>query len=91
MNKKIIKACIIIPTYNEAKNIKKLLDLIFKQENENKKTAPELSILVLVVDDNSPDGTAGIVQKYMEKNEKVNLLLRYKKEGRGPAYSAGMQ
>ena len=52
-------ACIVLPTYNEAQNISKLLPDIFKQSE--KISSHELH--VLVVDDNSPDGTGDIVKK----------------------------
>lgn len=79
-------ACIVLPTYNEAKNIKSHLDAIFKQTKQQKK----IKFSVLVVDDSSPDGTADIVQSYKKKNKNVHLLLRKEKEGLGKAYIAGM-
>lgn len=86
--KRDLSVCIIIPTYNEAHNIKKLLNQIFT--NEKSQTGND-SISVLVVDDNSPDGTAEIVQKYMKQNAQVHILSRVQKEGLGAAYIAGMQ
>lgn len=85
----IDEACIIIPTYNEADNIKGLLDLIF--EHEKKQKGDAITLQVLVVDDSSPDGTADIVKKYRKKNKSVHLLLREEKEGLGAAYIAGMK
>ena len=84
MKKNKLSACIVLPTYNESENIKNILDLIL---NENK----NYKIFVLVVDDNSPDGTADIVKEYMKKNSKVFLLLRKEKRGLGAAYIAGMK
>lgn len=81
------KACIVIPTYNESKNIKSLLDLIYSVEGKQKR----YSFNVLIVDDDSPDGTAEIVKLYMKKNNKVHLLLRREKEGLGKAYIAGIK
>lgn len=84
----IKSVCIVIPTYNERYNIEKVLDLIYRT---NKEFADRATLRVLVVDDNSPDGTAEVVRKYMQKNENVHLLLRKEKEGLGRAYIAGMQ
>lgn len=83
-------ACVIIPTYNEARNIGRLLDALFFHLKAQP-TSRRPFLHVLVVDDNSPDGTAGIVQGYMQNNPHVRLLLRQKKEGLGAAYIAGMQ
>ena len=81
------KVCIVVPTYNEARNIQRLLDGIFAQEN-----AQEIAdIHVLVVDDTSPDCTASIVKEYSFKNSNVHLLVRAEKNGLGAAYIAGMQ
>ena len=68
---------IIIPTYNEAKNIEAIIEAIFSN-------VPEVKILV--VDDNSPDGTADIVRGLVKKNANISLLFREKKEGLGKAY-----
>lgn len=81
------KACIIIPTYNESKNVSSLLDNIFLNEKKQK----QYVFHVLIVDDNSPDGTSEIIKKYMKKNKKVHLLLRKNKEGLGKAYIDGMK
>ena len=51
---------VIIPTYNESKNISILLDLLVN-----------LSIDILIVDDNSPDGTARIVQNFSDNHKRV--------------------
>ncbi|AFR70479.1 glycosyl transferase family 2 [Brachyspira pilosicoli B2904] len=64
-----MKAIIIIPTYNESDNIEKMLNTVL--------ALPEY-IEILVVDDNSPDGTASIVEKYLDNN-RVHLLKREKK------------
>lgn len=72
-----MKDIIIIPTYNEKKNIEKLISAIFS-------ILP--SIHILVVDDNSPDGTAQEVEEMKKEFPKLDLLLRPKKEGLGKAY-----
>jgi dolichol-phosphate mannosyltransferase len=79
------RACIIIPTYNEAENIEPLLKALFE---EFKKIDEEMH--VLVVDDSSPDGTAKVVKRYTRRKN-VHLLVRKHKEGLGKAYMAGFQ
>ncbi len=89
---KLITACIVMPTYNEANNIIPILDKIFDEEYANK--SKRITINVLVVDDNSPDGTANKVIRYKRINsngQKVHLLTRKKKEGLGAAYIHGMK
>ncbi|MSU55400.1 MAG: polyprenol monophosphomannose synthase [Candidatus Taylorbacteria bacterium] len=68
---------IIIPTYNEAQNIEALIYKILSIDQ---------SASVLVVDDNSPDGTAEIVKRIMKGDIRVSLLSRQKKQGLGKAY-----
>lgn len=80
-----MKLSIVIPTYNEAENIQKLIPEIFKVLDEAK-----LKGEVLIVDDNSPDGT-GKVAKSLGKKYKVRLLHRKQKEGLGAAYIAGFK
>jgi dolichol-phosphate mannosyltransferase len=72
----------VIPTYNEADNIGRLIPLILARD-------PGLS--VLVVDDSSPDGTAGIVRQLAAFGTRVMMLERTRKEGLGAAYIAGFQ
>jgi dolichol-phosphate mannosyltransferase len=73
---------VIIPTYNELDNLSKLLpDLLNRYE----------SINILVVDDNSPDGSAEFVEGLSKTDKRVNLLKREKKMGLGTAYIAGFK
>lgn len=72
---------ILIPTYNEKENIKLLVPEIFN-------FLPEVKILV--IDDNSPDGTAGAVKFLMEKYLNLSLLERRRKTGLGDAYKEAM-
>lgn len=76
-----MKAIIVLPTYNEIDNIEKMIKTILE--------LPEY-IELLVVDDNSPDGTASVVEKYLDNN-RIHLYKREKKEGLGPAYLAGFK
>jgi len=77
------KTLIIIPTYNEADNIKSIISKIIKLN------VPDLGILV--VDDNSPDGTGKIVAKICEKDSRIQLIEREEKLGLGTAYVAGFK
>lgn len=79
-----MKAVIIIPTYQEKENITKLLVVV---EEELKKANYEFDLLV--VDDNSPDGTADLVRGLMKENPRIRLLTGNKK-GLGAAYIRGM-
>jgi dolichol-phosphate mannosyltransferase len=78
----IQRPLVIVPTYNEVENIGQLLACI-------QKDAPQFD--VLVVDDNSPDGTAGIVRSQQLQDPRVHLLSRPKKDGLAAAYGAGFQ
>ena len=74
---------IIIPTYNEKNNIGKLLSQIFD--------LPIEGLNVLVVDDNSPDGTGRLIDELKTKNSNLDVLHRTQKGGLGPAYIAGFK
>lgn len=82
-----MKVAVLIPTYNEKDNILRLLDQIFLQTRKLKGYKFE----VLIVDDDSPDGTAQRVREYARRRRSVNLLVRTKKEGLGAAYLSGMK
>ena len=74
---------IIIPTYNEAENIVTVINKIFSIDDNNS---------VLVVDDNSPDGTSNIVKNLQNDNiNKLFLITRDKKDGLGSAYKEGFK
>ncbi|MBL85790.1 MAG: dolichyl-phosphate beta-D-mannosyltransferase [Winogradskyella sp.] len=76
-------ALVIIPTYNEIENIETILKSVFSQNK---------SFHVLVVDDNSPDGTADKVKSMQDEYSKqLYLLQRDKKNGLGAAYIAGFK
>ncbi|MBS1552419.1 MAG: polyprenol monophosphomannose synthase [Bacteroidetes bacterium] len=74
---------VIIPTYNEADNIQKIIPEVLKN------STPENEFSVLVVDDNSPDGTAELAESLNISN--VSILKREKKSGLGTAYLAGFK
>ena len=74
---------IIIPTYNEAENIVTVINKIFSIDDNNS---------ILVVDDNSPDGTSNIVENLKNDNvDKLFLITRDKKDGLGSAYKEGFK
>ncbi len=76
------KALIIIPTYNELDNISRLIpELLGMYQNLN----------VLVVDDNSPDGTGNHVEDLSKQNPRIKLIRRSGKQGLGTAYIAGFK
>ncbi len=85
-NKPIQNIVIVIPTYNEKENIIRILNAISKQRYY----LPHISLKVLVVDDNSPDKTASIVQEYQKSNRNIYLITG-EKNGLGSAYIRGFK
>lgn len=77
-----MKTLIIIPTYNELDNLPKLLPEVLSKNEE---------INILIVDDNSPDGTAAFVENEMKNNDRIHLIKRSSKQGLGTAYIAGFK
>ena len=76
------RSLVVIPTFNEADNIPQLVPRILALGKEFE---------VLVVDDNSPDGTAGLVKLMRETDKRVHLIERPAKLGLGTAYVAGFK
>ncbi|MEP3388950.1 MAG: polyprenol monophosphomannose synthase [Reichenbachiella sp.] len=74
------KSLVIIPTYDEKENIEGIIRAVFELKAE---------FDVLVVDDNSPDGTASIVKTLQKEFDKLHLMEREGKAGLGTAYIAG--
>jgi dolichol-phosphate mannosyltransferase len=77
-----MKTLIIIPTYNEYENLPPLLDTIFSYVQATD---------ILIVDDNSPDGTGKLADELHEKDPRINVLHRAGKLGLGTAYVAGFK
>jgi len=77
-----MKSIVVIPTYNEADNIEKIIKAIFKVKED---------INILVVDDNSPDGTADIVEDLKQQDDRIHLIKRAGKMGLGTAYCTGFK
>ena len=75
-----MKFLAISPTYNERKNIQELINRVLKSYDK---------IELLIVDDNSPDGTGEFVKSYLKTNNRIHILERSEKLGLGTAYCAG--
>ena len=76
------RGIVVIPTYNEVENLPLIVPEVLEQD-------PRLE--VLVVDDNSPDGTGGLADELAGSNDRVHVLHRPEKQGLGPAYRAGLR
>ncbi len=77
-----MNALVILPTYNERENIAEIVPAV-------RRATPDADILV--VDDNSPDGTQDVVRELQKSDPKLHLLGRKGKEGLGRAYIAGFK
>lgn len=77
-----MKSLVVVPTYNEKDNIENLISALLSLKK---------NIHILVVDDNSPDGTGSVVTSLSQKHPEVHLLSRPQKQGLGRAYIAGFK
>jgi dolichol-phosphate mannosyltransferase len=77
-----MRKIVVIPTYNELENARNIVTAILEVQ-------PDMH--VLIVDDNSPDGTANIVREMQAEDERVHLIVREGKMGLGTAYCKGFQ
>lgn len=77
-----MKAIVVIPTYNEKENILGIIEAVQNSVN---------GINILVVDDNSPDGTAQLVKDKMEDDPTLHIIERPGKMGLGTAYCDGFK
>lgn len=75
------RAVVLLPTYNEIDNLPRILPAILEAANVD----------VLVIDDNSPDGTGELADAFADARERVHVLHRKSKEGLGAAYVAGFR
>ncbi len=76
------KISVILPTYNERENIGRLVERIFRSVND--------SLQIIVVDDDSPDGTWKVVQEIAERDNRVRLLRRVGRRGLRSALVEGI-
>ena len=74
------KAVVCLPTYNERENLEAML-----------RALGDKGVNVLVIDDNSPDGTGELADRLAQQLDYVDVLHRERKEGLGPAYLAGFR
>ncbi|HLV34166.1 MAG TPA: polyprenol monophosphomannose synthase [Spirillospora sp.] len=78
------KTMVVLPTYNEAENLPLMVDALF--------ALPVEHLSILIVDDNSPDGTGQIADQLAEQHQgRIAVLHRSAKEGLGAAYRAGFR
>jgi dolichol-phosphate mannosyltransferase len=75
-----VRATVCLPTYNERENVERMV-----------RSLHPLGVHVLVIDDNSPDGTGEIADRLARELDSVSVLHRPRKEGLGPAYLAGFR
>jgi dolichol-phosphate mannosyltransferase len=78
-----VKVLVIIPTFNERENLVELLGRIFAQ--------PVSDLHVLIVDDNSSDGTGTLAEELKAKDPRIDIMHRPRKLGLGSAYVAGFR
>lgn len=76
------KACVVIPTYNERDNLQRIVEQVLQQDP---------SLHILIVDDNSPDGTGQLADQLSAANDRVKVLHRPAKLGLGSAYREGFR
>ncbi len=81
-----MKITVIVPTYNEKENIEKTINALRGVFNQIKNH----SMHVLITDANSPDGTADVVRKEIQRHENVHLIVEKEKRGLGAAYKDAM-
>jgi dolichol-phosphate mannosyltransferase len=77
-----VEGLVVIPTYNERDNIEHIVNEVFALPHD---------LHVLVVDDNSPDGTGKFVAEWAQRQPRVHVLHRPGKLGLGGAYIAGFK
>jgi len=76
------KPVIVIPTYNESDNLQRLVDQVLQQDP---------SLHLMIVDDNSPDGTGKLADRISANNQRVSVMHRPSKMGLGSAYRDGFK
>ncbi|MBI3189660.1 MAG: polyprenol monophosphomannose synthase [Ignavibacteriales bacterium] len=76
------KILVVTPTYNEAENIEQFIREVLSKDSR---------VEMLIVDDNSPDGTASIIKRLQKENPRLHIMERPGKMGLGTAYVAGFK
>lgn len=84
-----MKFLIVVPTYNEIQNLRGLTESIFQVVDTKAHLYDVEKVQVLVVDDNSPDGTGQLADELAKKEPRISVLHRQQKNGLGKAYVAG--
>jgi len=82
MTAEVKRTLVVMPTYNERENLPQIVPLILRQDP---------GVRVLVVDDNSPDGTGELADRLAAESERVHVIHRPGKQGLGTAYIAGFK
>lgn len=77
-----MEAIVVVPTYNEKENAREIINAVLNVSD---------NLGILIVDDNSPDGTGDIAEELAEGNDRVNVIHREGKMGLGSAYIAGFK
>jgi dolichol-phosphate mannosyltransferase len=77
-----VKSLVVVPTFNEADNLRELVPRVLEQD-------PGMELLI--VDDNSPDGTGALVESLRETEPRLHILHRPRKMGLGTAYVDGFR
>ena len=86
MDIRLKNVCFVLPTYNEAANIETTISNICRIGN----TLSKYKIFILVVDDNSPDGTQKVVKRLIKKYKNLEMITGHK-QGLGDAYKRGFE
>jgi len=86
MNETALRFTLVVPTYNEAGNIEELI-----ARSRDALSASNVDFEIIVVDDDSPDRTWGIVQRISEEDKRVRLIRRQGRRGLASAVVAGWQ
>ena len=77
-----MKPLVLMPTYNEAETLENSVRELFSHNSE---------VNLLIIDDNSPDGTGAIADRLAHQDKRISVLHRHKKRGLGDAYVAGFK
>lgn len=88
---KALSHLVVIPTYNEAESLPKIVESTLAVAKDEAAAQNFRQVDILIVDDNSPDGTGKIADGMAQRNSNVHVLHRKSKDGLGKAYIAGFK